>query len=239
MPGTYSVVELTPAGWDLSSVSCSDGSLNTAINLGAGETVTCTFNNRQEGKIIVVKQTTPDGSSQSFEFDSNYGANFFLTDGQSNDSGLMDPGTYSVAEILPAGWDLTSATCSDGSAVNAIALGAGEVVTCTFNNRQDGKIIVVKQTTPDGSTQSFEFDPSYGSNFFLTDGQSNDSGFLDPGTYSVAEIVPAGWTLSSASCNDGSAVGSINLAAGETVTCTFNNAQDGHILVDKVTDSGG
>ena len=51
----------------------------------------------------------------------------------------------------------------------------GETVTCTFTNTQRGKIIVEKQTLPDGSSQSFEFDPSYGANFFLTDGQQNDA----------------------------------------------------------------
>ncbi|HEX5589631.1 MAG TPA: hypothetical protein VFX65_05020 [Candidatus Limnocylindrales bacterium] len=236
-PGTYSVVELVPDGWDLSSVSCSDGSANTSINLGAGETVTCTFNNRQDGQIVVIKQTTPDGSAQSFEFDPSWGANFFLTDGQSNNSGNLDPGTYSVAEVnIPAGWDLTGATCSDGSAVNSISLQAGEVVTCTFNDRQDGKIITVKQTTPDGSAQSFEFDPSWGGNFNLNDGQSNDSGFLDPGTYSVAEVnIPAGWDLTGATCDDGSNPASISLAAGEIVTCTFDNRQDGRIIVVKQT----
>ncbi|TAK02023.1 MAG: hypothetical protein EPO36_03545 [Chloroflexota bacterium] len=238
-PGQYSVVEILPVGWDLSSVSCSDGSANTAIDLDPGETVTCTFNNREDGKIIVVKQTTPDGSQQSFEFDSSYGANFFLSDGQQNDSGFLDPGTYSVAEIEPAGWDLTSATCSDGSPIGAIDLDAGEVVTCTFNNRQDGHIVVVKETLPNGSNQSFEFDPSWKANFNLTDGQSNDTE-VDPGTYSVAEVnIPAGWDLTSATCDQGETIADITVGAGETVTCTFTNTQRGHIVVDKVTDPSG
>ena len=74
--------------------------------------------------------------------------------------------------------------------------------------------------------QSFTFDPSYGPDFGLTDAAApNDSGFLDPGTYSVSETVPAGWDLTSATCSDGSNPASINLAAGETVTCTFTNTQ--------------
>ena len=40
-----------------------------------------------------------------------------------------------MAEVnIPAGYDLTSATCSDGSPVDAISLQANEVVTCTFVN---------------------------------------------------------------------------------------------------------
>ncbi len=79
-----------------------------AISLQAGETVTCTFNNQKDANIIVVKQTDPDGDPQAFDFSASYdGDGFQLTDGQSNDSGDLAPGTYSVAETVPAGWDQT------------------------------------------------------------------------------------------------------------------------------------
>ena len=90
------------------------------------------------GSITVVKQTNPDGSAQKFEFDTDYGSNFSLADGEQNDSGNLVPGTYSVAEVnIPAGWSLTSATCSDQSNPNSINLAAGEHVTCTFTNTQE------------------------------------------------------------------------------------------------------
>jgi hypothetical protein len=42
-----------------------------------------------------------------------------------------------VAEVnIPAGWSLTSATCSDQSNPNSINLAADEHVTCTFTNTQ-------------------------------------------------------------------------------------------------------
>ncbi|HZN34600.1 MAG TPA: FG-GAP-like repeat-containing protein, partial [Pirellulaceae bacterium] len=160
-------------------------------------------------------------------------ANFFLTDGQQNNSGFLAPGTYSVAEVnIPSGWTLSSAVCSDGSPANAISLQPGETVTCIFTNTQQGQIIVQKQTLPDGSAQSFEFDPSYAANFFLTDGQQNNSGFLAPGIYSVAEVnIPSGWTLSSAVCSDGSPVSAVSLQPGEIVTCVFTNTQKNEIIV--------
>ena len=234
--GTYTITETLKSGWD--QVSASGCSFTVAYPRDNGETFTCTITNRQRGHIIVAKQTLPDGSSQSFEFDPSYGSNFFLSDGQSNDSGAIVADTYSVAEVnVPAGWDLTSATCSDGSPITAIVLGAGETVTCTFNNRQRGHIIVEKQTLPDGSSQTFEFDTSYGSNFFLTDGQTNDSGALVPGTYSADEVnVPAGWDRAGSTCSDGSPVTGIVLGAGETVTCTFNNRQRGTARVIKTVD---
>lgn len=44
-PGTYGVSETVLAGWQLDSANCSDGSPVTAIDLQAGENVTCTFTN--------------------------------------------------------------------------------------------------------------------------------------------------------------------------------------------------
>ena len=105
------------------------------------------------------------------------------------------------------------------------------MITCTFYNEQvTGNIIVKKETDPDGSEALFEFTPSWGDNFFLSDGGSQDSGALLAGTYSVAETVPEEWELSNATCDDGSPVTAISLQAGETVTCTFSNYRLGQDL---------
>ena len=86
-----------------------------------------------------------------------------------------------------------------------------------------GNIIVDKVTVPSGDAQEFLFTPSYGSAFSLKDADPpHDSGPLGPGTYSVAETVPLGWALTSATCDDGSPVNNIVLSAGETVTCTVS-----------------
>ena len=74
---------------------------------------------------------------------------------------------------------------------HAFSVGYGDKVTCTITNQRKGKIIVEKQTNPDGATQQFSFTPSYGAGFQLADGQQNTSGALAPGTYSVSETVPA------------------------------------------------
>src|ERR687888_806569 len=70
-PGNgYSVAETVPTGWDLTSSTCDDGSPVTNIDVSAGETVTCTFTDRQRGTIIVKKVTNPDPdpSNTSFPF---------------------------------------------------------------------------------------------------------------------------------------------------------------------------
>jgi hypothetical protein len=155
---------------------------------------------------------------------------------------------YKAAETVPAGWDLTSATCSDNSPVGNIDVSPGETVTCTFNNTlQRGKIVVKKETDPDGSTQSFDFTLKRGGTdvipgFSLKDGESKDSGALLPQSdYDVTETVPDGWTLSSASCDQGETnVHDITVDPGQTVTCTFNNTLNrGKIVVDKVTEPSG
>ena len=106
--------------------------------------MSCYFENTQRGKIIVEKQTDPDGSDQSFEFTASYQTNFFLKDDEQNDSGWLQPGTYSVGEIEPMGWDLTSATCDDGSDPSAIDLQPGETVLCTFHNLGRGDLKITK-----------------------------------------------------------------------------------------------
>jgi len=92
-----------------------------------------------------------------------------------------------------------------------------------------GRIFVEKQTDPPGATQVFQFDADYG-DFSLVDGGVNNSGPLAPGTYSVDEIVPSGWTLESVTCvnQDGVAQdpAAIVLTAGETVTCTFVDVRE-------------
>ncbi len=85
-------------------------------------------------------------------------------------------------------------------------------------------IIIENQLDPVGSAENFEFNPSYGSNFLLSNGETHDSGPLTPGVYSVSEVnIPAGWNLANVICSDGSDPGAIDLSQDETCTCTFYN----------------
>src|ERR1051325_7484845 len=91
-------------------------------------------------------------------------------------SQLVDEGNYTITETPKPGWDqVDSSGCS--FTLNLPADG-GKEFTCTIKNVQRGHIIVKKVTQPAGSSQSFTFNPSYGSSFSLTDGGSNDSGAL-------------------------------------------------------------
>jgi hypothetical protein len=92
------------------------------------------------GRIIVDKVTDPSGAEQRFTFNPSWGPSFELADEDTpHDSGPLSPGTYSVTETVPAGWDLTSAVCSssneqDQETPDDISLQGGETVICTFTN---------------------------------------------------------------------------------------------------------
>ena len=256
MPGNYSSTELVPAGWDLTSIVCDDtnssgnvGSATANFVLEAGETVTCTFSNTQQGTIIVSKQTLPDGAPDLFTFSGAVAGN--IADDQQLIVSNLPPGNYSSSETLPAGWDLTGISCDDsnssgdvGTATANFVLDPGETVNCTFTNTQRGTIIVTKQTDPDGALDSFIFSGDLAG--LITDGEQINLQEIPPGNYSTTETLPAGWSLSSIVCGDSNSTGNVGTATanfvldpGETVNCTFNNTQGATIIVEKQTDPDG
>ncbi len=233
-PGTYDVAESDPRPeWDLESATCDDGSDPSAIDLGCGETVTCTFTDRiVPGRIVVVKDSLGGDSTFQFTSQTLTPSAFSLTTVGGTASRAFDalpPGIYDVAETaLPPGWTLLDATCDDGSTPSAIDLDPAETVTCTFTDSVlPGKIVVEKTAIGGDSTFEFTSQTLTPSPFYLTTvggTASREFGGLPAGTYDVAESdPPQGWTLTSATCDDGSDPSAINLAADETVTCRFTN----------------
>lgn len=202
----------------------------------------------QTGHLIVDKVTVPGDDLQSFNFDAGGGtyADFSLTDAAAPNDQELVAGTYSVAETLPAGWTQTSAACSDDSPINSINLAVGETVTCTFINTKKSHIIIVKDAISNNA-QDFTFHNNFGNGnpaTFLLDDDSNAT-LLDtrsfevlPGTYTVSEDSVAGWQQESATCDAGETIGSIDVAPGETVTCTFVNEQLASIVLVKNTLGG-
>ncbi len=239
---SHTVSETAGTGTDLANytttISCVDefgttvasgSGTSLTVNVADGANVVCTITNTRKPRLTVNKVLVP--SSDTGKFNLRIDGITYATD--VGDGGTTGPqfvsiGTHMVDETVGTGTSLSNYTTvigGDCATDGSVTLAAGDNKTCTITNTlKQGTIIVEKQTDPDGSSQSFEFDPSYAANFFLTDGQQNDSGPLAPGTYSVAEVnLPAGWGLTSAVCSDGSAVSAISLQAGETVTCVFTD----------------
>ncbi len=90
------------------------------------------------------------------------------------------------------------------------------------------RIEIKKETVPDGDPTQFTFTGAF--NITISDGQGAANN-VAPGTYTVSESVPAGWTLTSISCDDEDSFGSGTTATyvvdpGETVKCVFTNTKN-------------
>ena len=253
-PGNgYSVSESALAGWFVASATCSDGSPPSNIDVGSGETVTCTFVNRVSGRIVVAKDARPD-DPQDFDFTAGGGlspSTFQLDDDGAEGNPLsstrtyasVPPGSgYSISESVPSGWMQASATCSDGSPVTNIDVGVNENVTCTFTNDRQATLVVIKDAQPD-DPQDFSFTTGGGLSptSFQLDDDGDDSNALassrtftnlTPGSgYSVSEAPQPGWD-GTATCSDGSPPSNVTLDAGEVVTCMFTNRRRGSITLN-------
>jgi plastocyanin len=250
----------TDGGLGVGSLTTNLGTRTVSFTPNEGQFITCTFTNTEDftstrGKIVVDKVTNPTGDPTSFDFTTTYGSPFSLTDAATpNDSGqVLLPGTYQVSETANTNY-VTTATCTSSKGdpaddPSSINLSAGEVVTCTFTNTKRGKIIVEKQTNPDGAAGSFTFTGDAAGS--ISDGGQIVVNNVAPGTYTSTESDPApAFDLISIACDDGASTtpssGSLGTRTatfkvdpGETVKCTFTNTKRGHIIVDKVTNPSG
>jgi hypothetical protein len=171
VPGTYTSVENDPTpAFDLTAVSCNDGSSATAssgststrtatFKLDPGETVTCTFTNRQRGHVRVVKTVNggaiPAGQSYTFQLRSGASAIAAgtiletLTVTSATPSGTLNfttnlvPGTtYQLCEQMQPGW-LTS---------------LGPPIYSVYNPSGDNSVVCTDFTVTAGQLKIFNID---------------------------------------------------------------------------------
>ena len=267
--GNYDLTEAVPTAWRLLGIDCGDAPTTEitdgkTIALDWGQNITCTFSDEAFGEIIVVKSTLPANTPATLKFAFNPSwsvDNLAVGNGEQVSSGQLVAGSYNVAEIVPAGWDLTGLACvatstlkdpNNGSAATtslvtasaAVTLEPGDTVTCTFTNTQRGQIIVRKDV-PDAAAlgaarnQAFSFTQTgvfpVTTSFLLDDDGNDDDGILGtkttevkPGSYNIAETLPANWSLGSVDC-DGLPVAAtpndvdVTVVPGGMVDCTFTN----------------
>ena len=158
------------------------------------------------------------------------------------------PGAYSSVEGAATGWDLTSIACDDSNSTGSVStrtasfnVEAGETVTCTFTNTKLGKVIVKKLMV--GGTDTFSYTGTPAGDISVNEGTI--SADVAPGQYLSTEAAKAGWDLTAIACDDANSTGSLanrratfNVAAGETVTCTFTNTKLGKVIVKKLMVGG-
>jgi len=181
--GTYNIKESSVSGWDLTNLVCitndnsqpvSTSGSTAQINLDNGENVTCTFTNTKQGTITVNKVANPK-SNDNFTIAVGGDTESEVTlddafpddnDGIGNSKTLsFAPGTYTLIESIPSGWNLASLICSSdtnqpvsvSTNLATITLHSGENITCTFTNtKQQGSITIVKDAQPNDA-QDFGF----------------------------------------------------------------------------------
>jgi hypothetical protein len=263
-PGEYSITEAAQAGWDMGNISCSGGQFGAGgaytnggtINLDWGDVITCVFSNTKRGSITVDKVTAPVGDPQTFDFLVAGGPDglhdvFQLTDAAApHPVTNLRPGTYSLTETAPAGWDFGSATCVGGSfgAGGSLANGGtftltpGAQILCTVTNIRRSRITVDVVTSPGGDPQLFKFTlkgkPTAGGKairaaFQLTDATTPFTIEVKPGWFKLVQKKVKGWTLAGVTCVGGpfgagnpySNKSKFTLLPTDIVTCTYSNAK--------------
>jgi hypothetical protein len=269
----YTVVEDAVAtGWDFVSVDCS-ASTNVTPSIN-GATVTfaidnstdildCTYTNRARSTLIVEKIT--DDGFGTFDFTSGTltPAAFSLTTTAAGAAGKdsrtfssLNPGTYDVAETVPAGWTLVSSTCSNGDSPSAVTLAGGATVTCTFHDaRERGSILITKTRKHaasgpgDHAHAGVTFTVTTADSTVVGSGSTNASGQLCvdnvllsqfAGDYTVTETVPAGYVADGATAKAVTVTQAGGCGSGNEATVSFSNTPltDITVSVNSQVDGG-
>ncbi len=263
--GTQVITETAPTGgWQLTALACTDPTTNTTVSLATraitlvvddSEEIVCTFTNTAVGSLRVVK--TAVGGDSTFSFTPvGFGSAFSLTTvsgtADTTFAGLMtavaDSGTYRLSEAALTGWAAGAWQCrrqdgttSAGNPATGITVAQGETTTCAITNTRQGTIVVKKVMV--GGTGTFGFTEDVTGSISTNNGTLTQA--VAPGTYDATEDTISGWDLTALTCDDANSSGSLatrratyEVAAGETVTCTFTNTKRGAIRVVKTAVGG-
>ena len=149
--GAKTVTETALAGWSLTGLVCSEGTVTGAtasVTVDPGDVITCTFTNTRDATVTIVKDAVPNGP-QDFGFTGSFGP-FSLDD--DTDPTLLDRRTFTVSgtafgaktvtETLVIRWEMTQISCvGDSEAVVSLPtrtvtldVDPGETITCTYRN---------------------------------------------------------------------------------------------------------
>ena len=130
---------------------------------------------------------------------------------------------------------------------------AGDTPTCTFTNSLKPKLKVVKATVPTNDPGKFDFtiagSPHNNSGAGYGNGQGTGFITLDAGNVTISETAHTGTSLTDytaeLACDNekevdpnGGSSGTVNLAYGDVITCTFTNTRNATLDIEKVTVGG-
>lgn len=273
----YVVTQAQVPSHGLVDLSCTTGTVDLAagratVRLDAGEQATCTFTNRATS-LAVVQDTRPN-DTQAFSFtrcrqgaDPATCATFVLDDSTSTGtpktstaSGL-DAGSYTVEQVLPAGYGYASSSsvsCDGADAVwdgqrLTVALTAGAQVTCTFVVDVTSLTVVLDNAPNDAQDMAFTIcgpTPEECTDVLLDDDLTAtptptlwSRAPAAAGEYTIEQAAVPRWKQSEITCTSGTtdvAAGraQVTLSPGEQVSCVFENSLTQLVVVEDTTPQG-
>jgi Domain of unknown function (DUF5979) len=260
----YNLTEnLTVPPYTLDSIACTRGAttLNAAsFRVLPGDSIQCTVNNdAKPGRVVVTKDTDPEGNSGTFPVTLNGPDSFSESANLVNDGGqhTFDPvpanSGYSLSEDLTGlPYDLASIVCNGTDVTQStFSVGPEETVNCTVTNDADpGTVTVTKDTDPEGGTGPFPVKLAGPNSYSQTkplagDGSSDIFTDVPADTpYNLTEdLTGLPYTLDSITCTRGETVlnpANFRVLPGDSILCDVNNdAKPGKVVVTKDTDPEG
>lgn len=236
----------------------SEGGLINAIVV-VGETTTCTYTNMKSNYVSptalqVIKNTI--GGDEAFDFHITATPSSDVSITTQNGVGATGPiEVAATAELkvhetfpIPAGWALDSVRCTNSfgatgaanpTGIVNVAINTGQTTVCTFTNKYNStpqtSLKIIKNTSGGNGTFNYNVTgpTSFTSGITTVDGTgvSGPTPASAGATYQITESAPAGWTLSSVSCDNNftetpTGAENIAVAAGEVTTCIFGNLKN-------------
>ena len=224
------------------------------------KTTTCEFSNTYipPATIKVTKNVFPilDPGKFNLTIDGVQVGPFDVGNGGTTGTIPYGDGFHTISEYEGTGTDMADYTTTfsgDCDEFGNVTLNPGDAKECVITNTRnsgggggDGTLVVYKVTNGGpGTAVPFSFTGNTGITSISVDtssstGSNNDSRLLPAGTYNIAETPEPNWTLDSAVCSresDGANFppNTINLIAGDTVTCTFNNYYTAPVITGTIT----
>lgn len=213
-PGSYSVTETGPAGYDASFSSECSGTI------AAGQTKTCTVtNDDQPAHLIVIKHVINNDTGSATASDFTMTINGVTVPSGSSFPGaelpgtnkIVFPGSYSVSESGPSKYFTTFSTDCSGS----IAL--GETKTCTVTNNDIGP----RRTIGYWKTHEAATTPMLP---------------VTLGAYSVSTFAQAFAVFEATNCGSSQPSNAVDCLAGQLLTAKLNVANGNNPCIQPTID---
>jgi len=137
--GTYDLSENGPAGYSASDWVCVGGDQTDGdtIEIGLGETVTCTITNDDDPPSLTLVKVVDGGTATPADWTlTATGPTGFSGFGPSVTNADIDAGTYDLSENGPSGYSASAWVCDGGNQTDddTVVIGLGESVICTITN---------------------------------------------------------------------------------------------------------